>query len=173
MNRNWTLAGLCLALIAIAAMPAGAQEPSEKLAEDIAGIDRSLERMAVLLETLIGNQQIDILLKRIELKERRLAPLESELRRAERALIDIESRVKRMNEEREELEDVVDEEIRDGVDQAGSEARRMQEQLARVVEMETGRVEEYRRRVIRLEDQLAEGRDEILILDEQLMELLQ
>jgi len=173
MKRKWILAGLCLVVLAIAVSPARAQDASGQLAEDVAGINRSLERMANLLETLIGNQQVDILLKRIELKERRLAPLESDLRRAERALIDIESRVKRLNEEREELDDAVDEEVRAGVDSEGSEARRMRDQLERVVEMEAGRVEEYRRRVLHLEDQLAEGREEIAILDEQLMELLQ
>jgi chromosome segregation ATPase len=173
MNRKLILALICLLVLGAGSISARAEEDMSGLVDGMAGIKRSLERMAVLMETLIGNQQVDILLKRIELKERRLAPLESELRRAERALIEIESRVKRMNEEREELDDVVDEEIRDGIDPAGSEARRMQEQLARVIEMEAGRVEEYRRRVMRLEDQLAEGRDEILILDEQLMELLQ
>jgi predicted RNase H-like nuclease (RuvC/YqgF family) len=173
MNRNWILAGLSLALITIAAMPARAQEGVGQLADDLAGINRSLERMAGMLEILIGNQQVEILLKRIEMKERRLAPLESELRRAERALVDLEARVKRLNDEREELEDVLAEEMREGIDLEGSETRRMQEQLARVAEMEAGRVEEYRRRVLRLEDQLADGRDEILILDEQLMELLQ
>jgi septal ring factor EnvC (AmiA/AmiB activator) len=169
MNRQWILAGLCVLLFLAVSPPILSQDE----AEDMAGINRSLERMVVLLETLIGNQQVDILLKRIELQERRLAPLESELRRGERAMIDVEARLKRMQEEREAMEDVIAEEVRDGIDKEDSEARRMKNQLDRVLESESSRVDEMRRRVQRLEDELADGRDEILILDEQLRELLQ
>jgi septal ring factor EnvC (AmiA/AmiB activator) len=169
MNRKWILAGLCLLLFLAVSTPGRSQDT----ADDMAGINRSLERMVVLLETLIGNQQVDILLKRIELQERRLAPLESGLRRAERAMIDVEARLERMKEEREAMEDVIAEEVRDGIDKDDSDARRMRDQLDRVLESESARVEEMRRRVLRLEDELADGREEIVILDEQLRELLQ
>jgi chromosome segregation ATPase len=173
MNRKLILTLLCLLILGTASMPSRAEEDMDDLVDEMADINRSLERMAVLLETLIGNQQVDILLKRIELQERRLAPLESELRRGERALIDIEARLKRMQEEREEMENVLAEEVRDGIDREESETRRMKSQLDRVVESESARVEEMRRRVLRLEDELSDGRDEIVILDEQLQELLQ
>jgi chromosome segregation ATPase len=173
MNRKSIPAVICLSILAIASMPVAAQTDQAALAEEMAGINRSLERMVLLLETLIGNQEQDILLKRIELMERRLAPLESELRRAERAMIDVEARVKRMQEEREEMEDVIADEVRSGTDQEFSEARRMKDQLDRVIEAEGARVEEMRRRVRKLEDELADGREEILILDEELRELLQ
>jgi hypothetical protein len=173
MNRKPILALLCLLIIGAAVTPSHAQDDTKALVDEMAGIKHSLDRMALLMETLIGNQQIEILLKRIELMERRLAPLESELRRAERAVIDVEARVKRMQEEREEMEDAIADEIRSGIDQEDSEARRMKEQLDRVIEVEGARVEEMRSRARKLEDELADGRDEILILDEQLKELLQ
>jgi chromosome segregation ATPase len=173
MNRKLILAGLCVLILAAASLPARAQEDAAQMAEDVAGLNRSLERMVVLLESLIGNQQVDILLKRIELKERRLAPLESELRRAERAMIDVEARLKRMQEEAEEMVDVIADEVRAGIDREGSDSRRTKDQLERVINAESSRVDEMRRRVQQLENELASGRDEIVILDEQLLELLQ
>jgi hypothetical protein len=173
MNRNRILLCSCILIVWAAAAPARAQEESARLVEEMASLNRSMERMVAIMETIIGNQHIDILLRRIEIMESRLIPLESELRRAERAQTDVEARVVRMQEELEEMEDVVAEEVRDGVDQPGSDARRMQAQLERVIESETARAEEMRNRVQRLEAELADGRDEIAIMDEQLRELLE
>lgn len=173
MNGKSLLAGLCLVVLTIAATPARAQDASGQLAENIAGINRSLERMVAMLETLIDNQRVDILLKRIELKERRLEPLESELRRTERAITDVEARIKRLNEEKEELDDAIADDVRAGTDSEDSESRRMKMQLERVIETENARTEDMRRQVNRLEDQLADGREELAILDEQLQALLE
>ena len=49
------------------------------LLEQVTGVNRSLERLVSLLEDSLDRQQIDLLLKRIELRERRLAPLEAQL----------------------------------------------------------------------------------------------
>jgi chromosome segregation ATPase len=165
------LAGLCLAVLAFAILPAGSQQ--ENQVNDLAGINRSLERMVVLLETMIDNQDTDILLRRIELKERRLIPLESELRRAERSLLDMQSRLKMIQEELEQQEEQLSEEMRQGIDPQDSDARRAREQMERILETENSRAEEFERRVRMLQDELAEGQDEIAILDEQLQELLQ
>jgi chromosome segregation ATPase len=172
MKRKLILAGLGLLILA-AALPARAQDDTARLVEEVAGLNRSLDRMAGMLETLIGNQHVEILLKRIELKERRLEPLESELLRAERAQTDLEARVKRMQEELEQTEDAIADEVRAGSDTPDSESRRMKMQIERVLEVESSRVDDMRRRAQQLENQLASGRDEILILDEQLQELLQ
>jgi hypothetical protein len=171
MRRGLILAGLCLAVLSFANMPAGSQQ--ERPVDDLAGINRSLERMVVLLETALEHQEVDILLKRIELKERRLIPLESELRRAERSLLDMQSRLKMIQEELEQTEDQLSEEMRQGVDPKDSDARRAREQMERILATENVRAEEFQRRVRMLEDELAEGREDIAILDEQLQELLQ
>jgi len=88
-------------------------------------------------------------------------------------MIDVEARLKRMQDQLEELDDTLDDEVRAGIDREESDARRMKAQLESVVDMEFGRVDEMRMRVQRLEDELANGRNEIIILDEQLQELLQ
>jgi hypothetical protein len=179
MRRGLILAGLCLAVLWFGTTPIGSQqeilsrEETARLVDDVAGLNRSLERMVVMLETLIDNQAIDILLKRVELKERRLIPLESELRRAERSHLDMQSRVKMIQEELEQQEDALSEEMRKGIDHQDSETRRAREQMERILATEMSRADEFQRRVRLLEDELAEGREEIAILDEQLQELLQ
>lgn len=165
------LAGLCLAVLTFGIMPAGSQQ--DRPVDDLAGINRSLERMVVLLETMLDNQDIDIILRRIELKERRLLPLESELRRAERSLLDMQSRLKMIQEELEQTEEQLSEEMRQGVDPQDSDTRRARDQMERILATENSRAEESQRRVRMLEDELAEGREEIAILDEQLQERLQ
>jgi len=46
MNRQWILAGFCVLILAVVTMPAGAQEDAARLTEDVAGLNRSLERMS-------------------------------------------------------------------------------------------------------------------------------
>jgi hypothetical protein len=70
-------------------------------------------------------------------------------------------------------EDRLRNEIRDGVDQPDSETRLMIEQYERAIQADTARLDGLDRRLRRLEDELAEGREEIAILDEMLQELLE
>ena len=127
----------------------------------------------MLLESSLANQQVDLLLKRIDLKERRLAPLEAELREAEQAAVRSASEIRRLEELREQQERQVSRDVREGSDHPDSEARRMMQKIDATFEYQSSRVEEEQARVRRLEDQLAEGRDEIVILEELLQELLQ
>ena len=178
MGKPW-IAGVSLAVALLTvALPAAAQqgrpsgEESAGLVEEVAGLRNSLDRLVVLLERMAEQQKIDLLLKRVELKERRLIPVASDLRSLEGEQEDQKVTLARYREMLEQMEDALSEEIRRGVDRPDSESRQMIPQLERELQIEEARAEELERRMRRLEDELADGRREIAILDEQLRELL-
>ncbi len=165
----------CLALLAAlnAGPPALAQSDPDRVADELAGLNRSVDRLVEMLERSIARQEIDLLLKRIELRERRLAPLERDLRGAEGELFDAKSEVSQMLEMQRAQEDEMRELERDGDATEAAAARKMLEDFERIILMQTTRMEDLQRRAMTLEDELADGRDEIAILDEMLLELLE
>ena len=118
------------------------------------------------------NKLVDLLLKRVELKERRLIPVASDLRSLEGDYEDQKVVVTRYREMLRQMEDALSEEIRRGVDSPDSEPRQMIPEFERELQIEIARIEDLERRMRRLEDELTDGRREIAILDEQLRELL-
>ena len=179
MGKPW-IAGMLLALaLPSSALPAAAQQatPSQgsepRLVEEVAGLRSSLDRLVLLLERAADQQKIDLLLKRVELKERRLIPVASDLRSLEGDYEDQKVVVTRYQEMLEQAEDLLSDEIRRGVDRPDSEPRQMIPGFERELQIEIARIEELERRMRRLEDELSDGRREIAILDEQLRELLE
>jgi len=156
-----------------AAQQGGTAGPdSARLVEEVAGLRDSLERLAALLERATDQQKIDLLLKRIELKERRMIPVATDLRTLEGQYEDQKAVVKRYQEMLDQMEDVVSNEVRRGVDQPDSEARRSVTEIERELQIEVTRIEDLERRMRRLEDELDQGRREVAILDERLQDLL-
>ena len=178
MGRSWIVATLLAVAVPAVALPAAAQQASAPepaaagLVEEVAGLRSSLDRLVVLLERVAEQQRVDLLLKRVELKERRLIPVASDLRSLEGDYEDQKAIVTRYGEMLEQMEDALSDEIRRGVDRPDSEPRQMIPQLERELQIEIERIEELERRMRRLDDELADGRREIAILDEQLRELL-
>ena len=166
---------LAVATILLLAPVTGAQTDgsSTEIAADVQGIHQALNRMVVLLEEAQQQQHVELLLKRIELKERRLAPLEGRLRSAEDQVAGLEDELRHIEVMRNEAEQEIDDEIRTGVDDPQSETRQMLDTLERMVEPMNARLDEAGLRVRRAEDDLLDGREEIEILDELLMELLE
>jgi len=144
-----------------------------EIAEDVQGIHQALNRLVVLLEEVQQQQHVELLLKRIELKERRLAPLERHLRSAENDVVGLEDELKHIEVMRTQSEQEIDDEIRSGKDDPDSESRQRLDALERIVEPLNARLDEARMRVRRAEDDLLDGREEIELLDEMLMELLE
>ena len=76
-----------LVMLWILLAPAGAQEtgddgPSGLSARGLAELNANLMRIAEALESLQVDQRVLLTLRRVELAEQRIAPLESRLRRA-------------------------------------------------------------------------------------------
>jgi chromosome segregation ATPase len=151
---------------------AAAGDPTARLVQEVAGLNRSLDHMVAMLEQVIRNQSVDLLLKRIEIKERRLAPMSSDLRSMEAEYGNRKTEIKRLREFIKQQEEVLDDELRQGIDPDDSEARLYLDDLNREIKVEGTRLEELSMRIRRLQDDIAEEREEIEILDEQLSELI-
>jgi len=178
MGKSWIAGALLAAALAAGVAPAAAQQEGQPEAEsaglvdEVAGLRSSLDQLVALLGRVAEQQKVDLLLKRVELKERRLIPVASDLRSLEGDYQDQKVVVTRYQEMLRQMEDALSEEIRRGVDQPDSESRQMIPEFERELQIEIARIEELERRMRRLEDELADGRKEIAILDEQLRELL-
>ncbi len=147
-----------------------AETPTPELGADVAGIRTALDRLVVLMETVQHQQRVDLVLKRIELRERRLAPLERRLQGAQSDVETMEGELVQMKAMREQYETQVDEMSKT---RELNEGERLQvREFERVEAAIEARVDEARLRVRRYEDELADGREEIEILDEMLLELL-
>jgi chromosome segregation ATPase len=170
--------GAILAVLVLGALPAAGQPTASdhavaQLSEEMKGIRQSLDRMAALLEATRRHQQIDLVLKRIALRERRLKPLEDRLRSAESEVEGISEHLKSLDRMQAQHEEELDAEIRDGLDDPRSETRRV---LADIERTRTGaeeRLEAAYSRGQQYENELAHGKRQIEILDEMLGELLE
>jgi len=172
-----TLAVIIFPLI-LWATPAAAQAaPTDyeaaQLADDVRGIRQALDRLVALTEIGQQHRKIDLVLKRIELRERRLEPLQRRLASAEAEVDRKEEQLKVLARMLEQHEEALDAEIRDGRDDAHSETRRTIEDIKRSQIGATERLETAQLRVQLYENDLAIGQREIEILDGTLAELLE
>jgi len=167
--------GALLGLLLLCSPPPGlAQAGNDRaLVDEVAGINQSLERLVALLETSIHNQQADLLLKRIDLRERRLAPAERSLRSARDGLVDGETELSHLHEMLERERADLQRQIREGSDLPGSPTRGLIAELESVLRTQEQRRESMIQRTRDLEDELAEGRERIEVLEEMLQELLE
>lgn len=181
MNKQWRVvtlaAGTAVAVLAaqgaLADPAPAAPSATSALEQEIAGIHRTLDRLVALLETVRDNQRVDLLLKRIELKERRLAPLENRWQSALDRIESLQSEATGVESRRAELEDTLNLEIRAGQDHPESDTRQMLQQLVAALKALEGQLAEARARARSLEDELAGSRKQIAALDEQLLKLLE
>jgi len=173
MKRCWgvLLVVLALGMPVVHAQSERSEAEAPALIEDVAGIRQALDRLVDLLETVQHNQRVDLLLKRIELRERRLAPLEKRLAGAQGDVEGIEAEQVHMESMREQQERELDEMIREG-QETDDGVRRMLREVELMQTAMEARLFDAQARVRRFEDELAEGREEIEILDEILLELL-
>jgi hypothetical protein len=175
MGKRWILP----ALVVLAALTwsdrtlrAQPEKIAPEIAEDISGIHQALDRLVGLLERAESNQHVELLIKRIELQERRLAPAQARLRSAEAEVDGLSDEITQLQSMQPRLEEELDEEIRSGVDPANSVARRMKDELDQALVGMENRLEIVVLRVRGHEDRVAEGRETIAILDDLLLELL-
>ncbi len=162
---------LALGMPGVQAQTEMSEAEAPALIEDVAGIRQALDRLVGLLETVQRNQRVDLVLKRIELRERRLAPLERRLAGAQGDVESIQSELVHMEAMQEQQERELDESAREDLGTNDGIRRMLQE----IEQMQTGmqaRLDDAQARVRRYEDELADGREEIYILDEMLLELL-
>jgi len=158
-------------LLVGSAFPSVAQQPAAEpdLAREMAGVNRSLEQMAAMLERLLENQKTDLVLKRIEMRERRIAPLETELRERHGELVTSQAELDRLEDLKEDWNDRLREAARTD-ENAAIELRVMQQQFEQAHGKQNSRHLALEERVRQLEDELAEGREVIQDLEALLLE---
>ena len=101
-----------------------------------------------------------------------MAPLERRLRGVQDDIVHLQSEVARFEQMKEHSEQELLDHERDGNEAGINESRYLIHEFEQAMVSERAKLEELERRVPLLENELADGREEIAILDEKLDELL-
>lgn len=175
MARRWILLALGAALLAGWAAPAAGQQgdPTARLVEEVAGLNRSVDRLVDMMQELMESRKVDLLIKRIEIKQRAVIPMAADLRSMESEYDNLKMESKRLQDMVEQQEKVIDREVLQGTDVPDSESRLFMAELERELQVQRARLEELERRIGLLQGELADGQEEIAILDDQLRELVE
>jgi len=152
---------------------ASAQQPRgdvAPVAEELAAIRQSLDRLVGLLESLERRQQSDLLMKRIEMKERRIAPLEQKLRQNLDEQDSLTETLTSFQSYRDGAEEQLDNALRNGDEQAAQGSREELSHIEAESARMKARLELLRGRGLQIEADLIDGRREIKALDDRLVE---
>jgi len=166
------LVSLLSQTLAAPALAQPAPDTAPDLVKEVEALRKTVEEAVALLDRAVAHQRTEILLKRLDLKERRVVPLESELRHARDGLAASRNETERFEQMIEETEHRIAEETRSGVDPDESENRILKDDLEQALAHVRRNVEADEDRVRRLEDELAERLEEIEILEDSLQERL-
>ena len=163
-------------ILAIWIIPAYGQDARpatpEEVVHEIAGIRASLDELVTLLSTMRRNQDADLILRRIEMHERRMAPVEQKLDSNKREQLETEEGIGNVQEWKQQSEERIREIEREGREEISLDLRREAALGESELERLTLRLETLRRQQIELENSLLDGRDDVEILDDLLEELL-
>ncbi len=144
--------------------PGGAPDPSARLLDHLAGIDRSLREISVLLTSVLDHQQVNVLLNRLQLKERALTPLQQAVADTRGQLDSLDQEIKRLEMIREDWE------RRRAAAAPGEPALSSEEVEMRRLMGELERLEDRRavlaQRLVEQENDLDRQRDDIRALEE-------
>lgn len=142
--------------------------PEVAVAAEMAELNRTLQRIHAVLDRFLTQQELDLLMKRIELKARRLGPLQSELRDIENSIESAQDEMKRLRMFKEQTERDIEEHRDHGKEAEASSLGRLLRELEGNTELAEQRLEGLLQRRIEIEDDLATGREEIEFLEEAL-----
>ncbi len=174
MLKKSTLWTVVVGFGLLAAGPAvRAQQPAGEIApvvEELAAIRQSLDRLVGLLDSLERRQQTDLLMKRIEMKERRIAPLEQKLRQNVDEQDSLTETLTSFQSYRDSAEEQLDDALRRGDEQQAQNSREELGHIEAEGERLKVRLERLRRRGLEIEAELIGGRREIDALDDRLAE---
>lgn len=154
--RRWLLIVLAVGLPAVAllaAQPGEDPAPVPDVATQLAELNATLHQIAGLLERQATGQDLDLVMKRVQLTADRADQIEAELRRAEGERMGLEDEGRRM--------DLRLEGARSEMEASGAEPEQIEavaRQLAGEMEILDARLKDVRGRVAELEQRLAEER---------------
>lgn len=145
----------------------------EQVVRELAGIQQSLDDLVVLLSTMRRNQDADLILRRIEMHERRLAPLEGRLERNGREQLDAQASMGNSEEWKSQTEERIHEIKREGREEVPLQIHQELRMAEQRMIQEQERFDRLQQQQIELEDALADRRDEVEILEDLLHELVE
>ena len=159
-----------LATVGIAT-PVSCEE--EELVAEVAGLRASVDELVGLLDRYVGYQKIELMLKRVDLKQRQLAPLEHELRNQKDDLDASNRELKDLEMYASQMEREIEEELQRGGGLHESEVRSLMKEVATRREDLDKRVADLERSVMGLENDVASRKRELLDLEDILADMLE
>jgi len=161
-----------LTICFLAAAPVVGNDPAvgPEIAKDIRGIRTTLDSIAATQQKQF---RTDLILKRLELQERRLDPLAQRLAGAEIEYQNIVDTLDSLQRMKDQIEARLQEEIQQGADTTRSETRLRLDEVGRSIEVNTEREREALLRVREAEDRMTGLLEKIEILDDMFEQLLE
>ncbi|MCP4659212.1 MAG: YbhB/YbcL family Raf kinase inhibitor-like protein [bacterium] len=168
MSSAVLLAALCGAAFL---SPALAQEEEATasettLAQELTKLNQTMREITELMRTYIARQEVDMIMKRIELHRRYLTPLEEELRRAKSTQENVEEELERMSVIIAEMEEELERDDSDGLDPADGRAQQAVDRMELHLKLQKDRRWTLEQRIIELENDLTGRRQEMEALEE-------
>ena len=167
MHRKLVLPVVAVALLLTTPTAGTAAEAADaSIARELAELNRSLRSIADVLERLDRKQNVTLLLRRIEIKERKILPRESALRGSRSTLESMTTDLGQIESYLEQAREQIAATIREGA--VGPDAehrldalRREETEATRMIEAREREIEQHEQRQLELEDELEDLRDEI------------
>ena len=177
MGKRWIVVlavGIWIAgsLQGVSAQPAASGEALPRLVEEVNDLNRSMVRLVSLMERVFEQRRIDLVMRRIQLEESRIAPLRSRVRDLEDELDNRELEKKGLSEMLESQRDVLKDLLRAGNEVPDSE-RQMLDEVERHLKTMQREIDDRWMKLQLLENELAGRREDIEILDDALTELFE
>lgn len=168
MIRHAGWGAAILAAVALLATPAepqqqeGATGASAALIEEVSGVNRSLQELVVLLQEHLGGREIELMMKRIELKSKQLGPLEATLRQARSDRADLENEAAEVKLILDQIDTRIEDDPAGGTD----EDRRIKKEVEGRLKLLEDRKWNAEQQILDLEQDLMQGRETIKAWEE-------
>ncbi|HVS63840.1 MAG TPA: hypothetical protein VMT85_10120 [Thermoanaerobaculia bacterium] len=147
------------ALLCLAPAEVFTQEPAATVERELAGIRATLQDIAALMRQQLDASNRDVLLRRIEIKNARLMPLEQELRSVRNHIEAQETELRRLQSRLQELEETAfyseDEDEKRAARAEHAEIDKYAEQIREMITAAQARELETLRDIDRLEGEIA------------------
>jgi predicted RNase H-like nuclease (RuvC/YqgF family) len=169
--RDTLAAAACFVAVLAGCAPCSAQEipaaDANAIRHELGRINQTLETIAELMRNQLESQhaqlhqqEVEVLLRRLDIGARRLAPLEESLRKAEERKSAVDDEIRQMEAILNQLEEQIQEQSAEGNTEPSRELGHEWNMVSRRLELLRDRAWTLDQRVLELENELAgAGRD--------------
>jgi len=140
--------------------------------DELSGIRVALESLSDQVRTMRRSSDAELVLRQIQIYEQRVAPLEAQLASTERRYIDSQAFLASATERLAQAEQRIEETESEGR-AIPEELQKERDLIAQACERDKTHQESLRSQIVRLENQVADGRDKVAILEERFAEMFE